>query len=95
MRPLTFLFAVTLGSTVCLAFCLFLVWVVFLFLPESAQQYGPEQGVLLKAIALFTAFSAASAASFYADMRERSWRWWAHAGTLAMLGVAIAVYWPR
>jgi hypothetical protein len=95
MRPLTILLGITLGSTVSLAFCLLLVWVVILLLPQHEQAFGPEQGVLLKAIAVFTAFSVASWASFYGDLRLRRWRLLAHLATLAMLGVAIAIYWPR
>ena len=95
MRPLTLLLGITMGSTVSLAFCLLLVWVVILMLPENQQVFGPEQGTLLKAVAVFTVFSVASSASFYADLRERSWRWLAHAGTAVMFGVAIAAYWPR
>jgi hypothetical protein len=95
MRPLTILLGITMGSTVSLAFCLLLVWVVFLLLGHSAEQHGPEKGVLLKAIAVFTLFSVASSASFYGDLRASRWRVLAHLATLAMFGVTIAVYWPR
>jgi hypothetical protein len=95
MRPLTFLLAVVMGSTVSLAVGLLLTWVVILFLPANEQEFAPEQGTLLRAIVIFTLFSAASAASFYSDLRSRSWRLAAHAATLAMLAVAVWMYWPR
>jgi hypothetical protein len=95
MRPLTVLLGIVMGSTVSLAFCLLLVWIVFLLMPDKAQQFAPEQGALLKAVALFTVFSAASAASFYGELRSRPWRLPAHLGTLAMLGLTVALYWPR
>jgi hypothetical protein len=95
MRPLTILLGIAMGSTVSIAFCLLLVWVVILFLPQHEQVFAPEHGALLKAAAVFTVFSVASSASFYADLRSRSWRPLAHLGTVAMLGVAVALYWPR
>jgi hypothetical protein len=49
----------------------------------------------MKAIALFGGMAAISAASFYAELRLRSWRHLAHAFTLAMLGIAVWTYWPR
>jgi hypothetical protein len=95
MRPLTVLLGIVMGSTVSLAFGLLLVWITILFLPEDEQRFGPELGALLRAVLVFTLFSAASAASFYGDLRSRAWRPWAHVATLAMLGVAVWMYWPR
>jgi hypothetical protein len=95
MRPLTFLLGIVMGSTVSLAVVLLLVWVVILLLPSSYQRFAPEQGVLLRAIVIFTLFSATSGASFYGDLRLRSWRFLAHAATLAMVAVTVWTYWPR
>jgi hypothetical protein len=94
MRPLTVLLGILMGSAVSLAVGLLLTWVVILLLPQNEQQFAPEQVPLLRAVAVFTLFSAASAASFYGDLRLRSWRYLAHAATLAMLGVAVWLYWP-
>jgi hypothetical protein len=94
MRPLTVLLGIVLGSTVSLAVGLLLTWVTILFLPQNEQQFAPEQVALLRAVAVFTLFSAASAASFYGDLRIRSWRYFAHGATLAMLAVAVWMYWP-
>jgi hypothetical protein len=70
MRPFTVLLGIIMGSTVSLAFCLLLVWVVLLLLPGNEQQWGPEQGTLLKAVAVFTVFAVASTASFYGEVRR-------------------------
>jgi len=94
MRPLTFLIGIVMGSTGSLAFVLLLVWVVFLLLPANVQRFETEQSYLLQAIAVFTAFCAASSVSFYGDLRNRSWRYLAHAATLGMLAVAVWLYWP-
>ena len=97
MRPLTFLLAIITGSTVALSIGLLLTWVVILFLPENEAQFAPEHGPLLRAVAVFTLFAAAAAASLYSEMatRPRVWRFVAHGGTVAMFGVAVWTYWPR
>jgi hypothetical protein len=97
MRPLAFLLAIVTGSTVALSIGLLLTWVVILFLPENEAQFAPEHGPLLRAVAVFTLFAAAAALSFYGEMsaRTRSWRFVAHVATVAMLGVAVWMYWPK
>jgi hypothetical protein len=40
-------------------------------------------------------FSAISGASLYGELRERSWRFGAHAATLAIFALAVWVYWPK
>ena len=84
-----------MGSAVALATGLLMTWIVILFLPEQEARFAPEHPALLRAIAVFTLFSAASAGSFYGELRERRWRKSAHAATLLMLGVAVWIYWPR
>jgi hypothetical protein len=95
MRPLTFLIGIVMGSVVSLAVVLLLVWIVILCLPGNEQPFASEQGALLRAVVIFTLFSAASGASFYADLRDRSWRYLAHTATLAMLALTVWIYWPR
>jgi hypothetical protein len=95
MQPLTALLAIVAGSAVALAIGLVLTWVVILFLPAQEARFAPEQGALLKAIAVFTLFAVACAASFYGQLRLRSWRLVAHALMLAMLAVAVWIYWPQ
>jgi hypothetical protein len=84
-----------MGSTVSLALGLAMVFVVFLFLPEHADRLSGERLPLLKGILVFTALSAAAAASFYGEIRIRRWRSLAMGAMVALLGVAVWMYWPR
>ena len=95
MRPLAVLIGIVMGSAVSLAVGLLLTWITLLFLPEYAAQLTQERAPLAEAIAVFTLISAAAGASFYAEIRERRWRLAAHAGTVAFLGLAVWLYWPR
>ncbi len=94
MRPLTILLGIVMGSTVSLSVGLLGTWIVILFLPKEAERFAPEHAALLQAIALFTALAAASAFSFYGDLRSRSWRLTAHAVSVLLLATTIWVYWP-
>ncbi len=95
MRPLAVLIGIVTGSTISVAVGLTLTWIVLLFLPEHAERFAAEQGPLLRAMALFGALAAVASASFYAELRLRPWRGKAHAAMLALLGIAVWVYWPR
>jgi len=95
MRPLTALLGILMGSAVALATGLLMTWIVILFLPAEQARFVPEHAALMRAIAVFTLFSAASAGSFYGELRERPWRAAAHGATLLMLGVAVWIYWPK
>src|SRR2546429_7468842 len=95
MRRLPALLGFVMGPAVALATGLLMTWIVILFLPGDEARFAPERAPLLRAIAVFTLFSAASAGSFYGQLRERSWRLAAHGATLAMLAMAVWMYWPR
>ena len=84
-----------MGSAVALAVGLLMTWIVILFLPAEEARFAPENPALLRAIAVFTLFSAASAGSFYGELRERTWRLAAHGATVGMLAVAVWMYWPK
>jgi uncharacterized membrane protein len=84
-----------MGSAVALATGLLMTWIVILFLPADEARFAPEHAPLLRAIAVFTLFSAASAGSFYGELRQRSWRLGAHGATLGMLAVVVWMYWPK
>jgi len=84
-----------MGSAVALATGLIMTWIVILFLPAEEARFAPEQPALLRAIGVFTLFSAASAASFYGELRGRRWRLTAHGATLIMFAVAVWLYWPK
>ena len=95
MRPLAALLGILAGSAVALASGLLMTWIVILFLPAEEARFAPEHAALMRAIAVFTLFSAASAGSFYGELRECPWRGAAHGATLLMLGVAVWMYWPK
>lgn len=96
MRPFAALLGIVMGSAVSLAVGLFLTLVVILLVPQqTADRLAAERMPLLQSVLVFTLLSAASAWSFYGELRERRWRWSAFAGTVAMLGVTVWLYWPR
>jgi hypothetical protein len=94
MKPLTALLGILAGSAVALATGLIMTWIVILLLPEDEQRFAPEHSHLVRAIAVFTLFSAVSGASFYGELRERRWRGAAHGATLLVLALAVWLYWP-
>lgn len=96
MRPLTVLIGIVMGSAVSLAVGLALTWVVLLFLPDYQQErMAAERAPLAQAIALFGLLALAAATSFLGEIRARRWRLPAHAVLVALLGLAVWVYWPR
>jgi hypothetical protein len=94
MKPLTALLGILAGSAIALASGLIMTWIVILLLPEDEQRFAPEHSHLVRAILVFTLFSAVSGASFYGEARERHWRGTAHAATLAVFTLAVWLYWP-
>lgn len=94
MRPLAVLLGIVMGSAVSIAVGLILTWVVFLFLSDSAARFAPERLPLARGIAVFTLVSAASAASFYGELRVQHWRFASHTALAALLGLAAWLYWP-
>jgi len=95
MRPFAVLLAIVTGSAVSLAVGLLMTGAVLLFMPANAERFVAEKGPLLQAILLFTVLSAVSGAALYGELRTRQWRFGAIAAMVAMLGVAVWVYWPR
>jgi len=83
-----------MGSAVSIAVGLILTWVVFLFLSDSAARFAPERVPLARGVAVFTLISAASAASFYGELRERRWSFASHVALIAFLALAVRLYWP-
>src|SRR5438067_12953521 len=95
MRPLTALLGILMGSAVALATGLLMTWIVILFLPAEQARFAPEHAALMRAIAVFTLFSAASAGSFYGELRERPWRAGGRGGARPMPGVGVRLHWPK
>ena len=94
MRPFTVLIGILLGSAASITFGLATVLIVFLILSPKHPELALEFSHLLTSLLAFALLTAASAGSFNAQAKTRSWRGWAHAGTLLCLAVAVAIYWP-
>jgi hypothetical protein len=95
MRPLTVLIGIVMGSAASITFGLVAVLVVFAILAGRHPDLAREMPQLLLSLTAFGVLTAASAGSFVGQAKERTWRRWAHLGTLVSLGVVILLYWPR
>jgi hypothetical protein len=95
MRPFVVLLGIVMGSTVSIAAALLLTGVVFLLLPEYGARLAEERQPLLTACLLSVCLAGIAAASFYAELRTRAWRYPAHGALLVMLMVALWTYWPK
>jgi branched-subunit amino acid transport protein len=95
MRPLTVLIGIILGSAASITFGLLAVLVVFCILAGRHPDLSREMPQLVASLLTFAVLTAASAGSFVAQAKGRSWRGWAHAGTLACLTAVVLLYWPR
>ena len=95
MRPLVVLLGIVMGSTVSIAVALLMTGVVFLLLPEYGQRLVEERNPLLAACLLSVMLATAAAASFYGELRARSWRFVAHGALLMTLALSVWSYWPK
>jgi uncharacterized membrane protein YqjE len=95
MRPLAVLIGIVMGSTVSIFAGLALTGVVVLLVPDDADRLVAERAPLVKAIVLFALAAAAAGWSFYGEIRQRRWRFPAHAVLVTMLGATVWMYWPR
>jgi hypothetical protein len=95
MRPLVVLLGIVMGSTVSIAVALLMTGVVFLLLPEYGQRLAEERNPLVMACLLSVLLAAVAAASFYGELRARSWRFAAHGALLLMLILSLWTYWPK
>jgi hypothetical protein len=84
-----------MGSTVSIAVALLLTGVVFLLLPEYGARLSDERGPLMWACLLSVLLATIASTSFYGELRQRGWRYAAHAGLTGMLAVALWTYWPK
>jgi hypothetical protein len=95
MRPFTVLIGIVLGSAASITFGLGAVLIVFCVLVGKHPDLSRELPQLLLSLLAFGVLTAASAGSFLGQAKGRSWRGWAHAATLACLGLVVLLYWPR
>jgi ABC-type nickel/cobalt efflux system permease component RcnA len=95
MRPFTVLIGILLGSSASVTFGLTAVLAVFCVLLRSHPTLSAELPRLLYGVVAFALLTAASAGSFFAQLRVRPWRGWAHAATAACFALVLLMYWPR
>jgi hypothetical protein len=95
MRPLVVLLGIVMGSTVSIATALLLTGVVFLLLPDYGARLADESRSLTTGCVLSVLLAAIASASFYGELRVRSWRYAAHGALFLMLAIAVWAYWPK
>jgi hypothetical protein len=94
LGPLTVLLGIIMGSSVALAVSLAMTGIVFLFLTEYADRVQAERVPLLIGLAWTWSLAAVAAASFYGELRMRTWRRAAQGALLLLLAALAVVYWP-
>ena len=95
MRPFTVLIGIVLGSAASITFGLGTVLIVFCVLAGEHPDLASEMPQLLGSWGAFAVLTAASAGSFLGQVKERSWRLWAHLATAVCLCGVVLLYWPR
>lgn len=95
MRPLVVLLGIVMGSTVSIALGLLMTGAVFLLLNDSDSRLADESGPLMATCLAAVVMAAVAAASFYGELRQRGWRYAAHAVLVASLAFAAWTYWPK
>jgi len=95
MRPLAVLIGIIMGSAVALTVGLGLTFIVLLLLPEHADRFYGERGPLAQAVGIFGLIAATGGFSFAGELKLARWRLTAHAILAALLGMAVAMYWPK
>jgi ABC-type nickel/cobalt efflux system permease component RcnA len=95
MRPFTVLIGIVLGSAASITFGLAAVLVVFLVLAGRHPDLTRELPRLALSLVTFALLTAASAGSFFGQIKDRRWRAWAHTATAAALAVVVFIFWPR
>ena len=95
MRPFTVLIGIVLGSAASITFGLGTVLIVFCVLSGEHTELSRELPQLVGSLSAFTVLTAASAGSFFGQVKVRPWRAWAHLATAASLGAVALLYWPR
>jgi len=94
MRPLAFILGVVAGSAVAIAVCLGMVLVVFLLLRADHPEFAEELPTLARFTVLFAIFAGIGLASLFAQLRTKSWKWWAVAALVAWsIVVIVATRW--
>lgn len=95
MRPLAVLIGIIMGSAVALTIGLGLTFIVLLLMPEHADRFISERGPLAQAVGIFGLIAGTGGFSFTGELKLARWRFAAHAALAALLGIAVAMYWPK
>ncbi len=95
MRPFTVLIGIVLGSAASITFGLGAVLIVFCVLAGRHPDLTRELPRLSLSLLAFALLTAASAGSFFGQVKARRWRAFAHLATAATLSAVILLYWPR
>lgn len=94
MRPLTVLTGFVMGTCVSIAVSLLFVLIVFAIIGDDFPRVQYEFEPLIKSLAIFTAMTAVSGGSFYAQLIRHPARHAAQVGLwLGVLGTGW-YYWP-
>ncbi len=94
MRPLTILIGILLGSAASITFSLGVVAGISVALGRSHPELAEEVPPLFTMLALFMLLTAASAGSFFGQIKALPWRRWAHLATVLVLAGIVYWYWP-
>lgn len=94
MRPLTVLIGILLGTSVSITFSVAGVSLISSLLSGTHPELAGDVPSLVTLLVMSAFLTAATAASFVGELRRRSWRFRAHAATVAVLGFMIYWYWP-
>jgi hypothetical protein len=95
MRPFTVLIGIVLGSAASITFGLGAVLIVFCVLAGRHPDLTRELPRLTVSLLAFALLTAASAGSFFGQVKGRRWRAFAHLATAATLSAVVLLYWPR
>jgi len=95
MRPFTVLIGIVLGSAASITFGLGAVLIVFCVLAGRHPDLTRELPRLTLSLLAFALLTAASAGSFFGQVKGRRWRALAHLATAATLSAVVLLYWPR
>lgn len=94
MRPLTVLTGVVMGTCVSIAISLLFVLIVFSIIGDEYPRVRHEFGPLTRSLAIFTAMTGISAASFYTLVKKHPARWIAQLALWLGVFATGLYYWP-
>lgn len=93
-RPFTVLLGIVLGTLFAIAFSLSIVCLVFWILRDEAPRLAAELSSLIASTGIFTTLSVFAGLSFYASLKQFTWRYLPMTGLWLGLLLAGRYYWP-